>query len=85
MQTWLASLVALILSDLASWLTTKGLAYFHGQSETAVNDADIDARLAAFKAAYKAAFDGNPVTPLDKTNLNKAIANFITGNTPSGV
>lgn len=83
-MSWLASFLALLLPKLAPWLITEALAEFHSIENKAVTSDEIDQRLAGVKAAYKAAFDGQPVTADQKTKLNKAISDFINGNTIAG-
>lgn len=71
-----------ILSALVSWLMAKGLEIIHGREKKAKNEKDIDQSLKKFKEAYKEAFDGNEITPLQKEKLKKSISEFI--RNPSG-
>ncbi len=85
MQAWIASIVVALMTKLTSWLFAKGLEVIHSKQDQATTDADIDARLASFKNAYKEAFNGQPVTSEQKQKLNQAIADFIRGGTTGGV
>lgn len=73
------------MTKLTSWLLAKGLEAIHGKELEASTDQSIDQRLTAFKAAYKDAFNGKPVTPEQRQKLNQAISDFISGNTSDGL
>ncbi len=85
MPAWIASIIVALMTKLTSWLLTKGLEVVHGKQDQAATDADIDARLASFKNAYKEAFNGQPVTVDQRQKLNQAIADFIRGGTNGGL
>jgi hypothetical protein len=66
-----------IVAAVLSWLFTKGLELYHSKRSSMESDQAIDAHLKAFKAAYKDAFNGQPVTKEQREKLNQAIADFI--------
>lgn len=74
------SLIAKLITQLASWLFSKVLAFFHGRKQQSDTNKSIDEKLAAFKQVYKEAFDGTPVTPEQDAKLKKAIADFLRGD-----
>lgn len=85
MQGWIAGVVALVLQKLGAWLGTQLLVWLNKRNETAVSNSEIDAKLKAFKAAYKEAFNGEKVTPEQKAELKKAISDFIRNPDPGGL
>lgn len=85
MSAWIASVFALVLEKLATWLFQKGLEAKHGRDQQVATDADIDQKLATFKEAYKETFNGEPVTPEQRKKLNQAIADFIRGPGTGGL
>lgn len=85
MQVWLATIVVQLITNLGSWLMARALEAIHSKQQQASTDSQIDQRLAGVKAAYKEAFNGQPVTPDQRAKLNQAIADFIRGPSGTGV
>lgn len=72
-------IIIALLTKLTSWLFAKGLEKLHGIHDQAETNQDIDARLKAFKNAYKEAFDGTEITPEQRQKLRASIASFVRG------
>ncbi len=85
MPLWVMNLFIMVMTKLTSWLLARGLESLHSKQETDKENADIDARLKAFKDAYKDAFNGEPVTPEQRQRLKDAITTFIRGNPNGGL
>ncbi len=85
MTTWVGSILIAILSRLTSSLLSYLISKIHSQQDILESKNQIDARLLAFKEAYKEAFDGKPITPDQKAKLNAAISSFIRGDGNGGL
>lgn len=85
MQAWLAGIIVSLTTKLGSWLLARALEYFNKQQKHAATDADIDARLASVKSAYKDAFNGEKITPEQRKNLYQGISDFIRNTGDSGL
>ncbi len=69
------TLIADLLTKLASRLITEGIARLHATDA----GKEIDKKLETFKRVYEKAFDGTPITKDQKNEINKAISDFIRG------
>jgi hypothetical protein len=73
-------IIIAVLTAITSKLLNAGLARLHSKQIAAGDARDVDEKLEQFKAAYRKAFDGKPITPDQKKELNRAISDFIRGN-----
>lgn len=85
MTAWLSDLVVRILEGLGTYIVAQAIARSKANQQSAASDAEVDQKLAALKDAYKAAFNGQPVTKDDKKNLQSAISQFISGGDSRGL
>ena len=70
----------LILSDITSWLLSKGLEKYRDVRDENDQNRNIDDRLKEFKDAYNEAFTTKEITPEQRARLRKSIAHFIRGD-----
>ncbi len=75
----IANLMAIILTNVTSWILARGLEAIHGKELQKTTEGDINKKLLDFKLAYKEAFDGSPITPEQRQKLKSAISDFIRG------
>lgn len=71
------TILAELLSKLASWLFAKVLEFLKGQQQKDETNEDIDEKLQHFKAAYHQAFDGSEVTSEQREKLKQSIRDFL--------
>jgi hypothetical protein len=77
--TWLSTLIAEIITRLASILVAEALKRAEETQVRMQNARDIDGRLDAFKNAYREAFNGEKITPEQDEKLKASISDFIRG------
>lgn len=78
-------IIIALMTKLVSWLFSKGLEKIHAEQAKQETNRDIDARLKAFKDAYREAFDGKEITLEQRQKLRTSIADFIRGNNSGGL
>lgn len=84
-MSWLVSLASSLLMKLIPWLVAKGIEFFENRNKSKKIKSDIDKRLERVKKAYEKAFNGEPITPEQREDLKRAIADFIRGDTDGGL
>ncbi len=78
-MNFLVSIATKLLTNLASWLFGKTLAWIHGRQQKANTEKEINQKLEVLKNTYKEAYDGTPVTPEQRKKINQAISDFLRG------
>lgn len=73
-----------ILTNLGSWLLTKGLAWLQRREEKHTSEKEIDARVGKVKAAIMEVQDGKPATPEQKEKFKAAVRELIRGGSTDG-
>jgi len=81
----LSDFAVAILLKVVSALFTELIARLHQNQDVMTSNNQIDARLTAFKNAYKEAFNGEKVTPEQREKLRSAISDFIRGSSNGGM
>ena len=84
-MNWLAAFFAQVMMKLIPWLISKGMEFYHKEQDVKAAGESIDERLKAVKDAYQKAFNGEPITPEQRTELHRAISDFIRGGTTIGL
>jgi hypothetical protein len=72
-------LVIALLTNLGSWLLTKGLIFIQKREEKCADDASIDLRVDKVKESLREALDGTPVTPEQRSKFNNSLRDLIRG------
>lgn len=77
-------LIAVLIRVTTYWVTSA-LEYSNKNNSKAFSERTIDERLEKVKAAYKDAFDGQPITPEQHKSLKSAVALFISNDSNGGL
>lgn len=84
-MAWLLELLASFMLKAVSALVVKGMEWYSDHEAAVAKQKQIDDNLKLMKAAYKKAFDGQPMTADQREDLKSAIRNFITHGTSGGL